>query len=81
MHRSSSLLVLVFILLRLETTKCRNVEETLMEVNELLNSTNVKSLKRRSQDRVQVNPIWQEYEFGTNAGNREGNCYRINVVN
>lgn len=75
MHRSSSLLVLIiFLYLRLETTKCRNVEETLIEVNELL-SANVKSLQRRSRDHVEVNPIWQEYEFGTNAGNREGNSY------
>ncbi|KAL2738006.1 hypothetical protein V1478_002092 [Vespula squamosa] len=54
-----------------QTTKCQSIEETLEKVNKVL-SVSVKSLQRRSlQDSVKSAPIWQEYEFGTNAGNRE----------
>lgn len=67
----SSLLVLVFLFLRLETTKCQSVEGMLEKVNKALNIT-AKSLQRRSPDSMESASIWQEYEFGTNAGNREG---------
>ncbi|KAF7383967.1 hypothetical protein HZH68_014724 [Vespula germanica] len=42
----------------------------LEKVNKALNIT-AKSLQRRSADSMESAPIWQEYEFGTNAGNRE----------
>ncbi|XP_035739608.1 uncharacterized protein LOC118449304 [Vespa mandarinia] len=66
----SSLVVLIFLFLRLETIKCQNIKEMLEKVNKVLN-TNAKSLQRRSLDSMESIPIWQEYEFGTNAGNRE----------
>ncbi|KAI4488054.1 hypothetical protein M0804_004902 [Polistes exclamans] len=74
MFPRSSLLVIIFLfVLRFETTKCyRNgIEEMLRKEKEILNITG-KSLQRRSQNSMDINTfIWQEYEFGTNAGNRD----------
>ncbi|XP_014603353.1 PREDICTED: uncharacterized protein LOC106786456 [Polistes canadensis] len=43
----------------------------LRKEKEILNITG-KSLQRRSQNSMDINTfIWQEYEFGTNAGNRD----------
>lgn len=56
----------------ISNTKCQDIEEMSKELDEILVST--RSF-RRPREHKDASLIWQEYEFGTGVGNREGDYH------
>jgi len=68
MSTSKGLVVWYFFILWI-FVKCQDVKEMSKTLDEML--INTRSF-RRPRDHEDISVIWQEYEFGTGAGNREG---------
>jgi len=64
-------LLVPFVLLWLlaSDAKCQNLQDMSETLNGMLADTRA---FRRPRDNEDTSLIWQEYEFGTGAGNREG---------
>lgn len=58
--------------------KCQDLKEISKTLDEML--VNSRSF-RRARDHEDASPIWQEYEFGTGAGNREGEVLYEKIIN
>lgn len=75
MSTSKGLVVWSFLILWIfvNNAKCQDLKEMSKTLDEML--INTRSF-RRPRDHEDTSVIWQEYEFGTGAGNREGNYYQ-----
>lgn len=67
---SKDLVCFLFLWIFVNNAKCQDIEEMSKTLDEIL--VNTRSF-RRPRNYEDASLIWQEYEFGTGAGNREGN--------
>jgi len=75
MSTSKDLVIRFFILwIFVNNAKCQDLKEMSKTLDEIL--VNTRSF-RRPREREDTSVIWQEYEFDTGAGNREGDYYQI----
>jgi len=75
MLQSKDLVVyFLFLSIFVNNAKCQDIEEMSKTLDKILGNT--RSF-RRPRNHEDTSSIWQEYEFGTGAGNREGDCYQM----
>lgn len=73
---SKDLLCFLFLWIFVNNVKCQDIEEMSKTLDEIL--VNTRSF-RRPRNHEDPSLIWQEYEFGTGAGNREGDLL-LNIL-